>query len=222
MLLSALGLCLCVLSGAPPAGPGPACPAWTGAAGIRQMARAEQELARGVNALRAERHVGPLVVDDRLTRVARAYAAMLVQMGELNHTGPDGRKVADRLRDAKILDWNAAGENLASGSVYDHLVIDENNERVGAVCRDAAEVAAVLVNGWVNSPGHLANMVRPEYTHIGSGAAYAFGGELLYAVHVFAARITCGFAGAGCCVAPDGVGVMCQQGLRCVDRRCEK
>jgi uncharacterized protein YkwD len=216
----ALVLGVLTLGSGTPFGEGPACPAWTGMPGRRLIAQVEQELVQGVNAERAKRGLALLLADERLTTVARAYAAVLAQRGALSHTGPDGKEVAGRVKDAKIFDWSAVGENLASDSVYDHLLIDEHGRRVDAQCRQATELASVLVNGWIASPGHFANMVRPEFTHIGSGAAYAPNAELLYAVHVFATRVSCGFVDAPCCVAPGGRAVRCQEGLHCRGGKC--
>jgi uncharacterized protein YkwD len=51
--------------------------------------------------------------------------------------------------------------------------------------KSVSEIAAALVEAWMNSPGHRANLLDPEFTHLGSsvrvahgaGAWYAFGAQ---------------------------------------------
>ncbi len=64
------------------------------------------------------------------------------------HTAPDGSRPWDRAAAAGSR-CRTVGENIACGQ------------------RSAAEV----VRGWMNSPGHRANILRPEFTRIGVGLA---------------------------------------------------
>jgi len=68
---------------------------------------------------------------------------------------PDGKNVVDRIQPTGYIpnsgDW-VVGENLAWGS--------------GALSTPQA-----IVNGWMNSPGHRANILKPAFTHIGIGLA---------------------------------------------------
>ncbi len=36
-----------------------------------------------------------------------------------------------------------------------------------------SEIATNLVESWMNSPGHRANILNPDYTHIGVGIVHA-------------------------------------------------
>ena len=64
------------------------------------------------------------------------------------HESLDGREVSDRA-EAQGYDYRTVGENIAVGQ------------------RDVAEV----MQGWMDSPGHRENILRTEYTHLGSGVA---------------------------------------------------
>jgi len=77
-------------------------------------------------------------------------------MGDHNffsHTGSDGLSVGDRVTNAGY-DWTAVGENIAAGQP----TID------------------TVMNAWLDSPGHCANIMYPSYTEIGA-ASYAVSGS---------------------------------------------
>ena len=59
------------------------------------------------------------------------------------------------------------------------------------------EMASQIVLGWMASPGHRANILRPEYNEAGIGVAYVNG--YIIATQDFITRVTCGFQGAACC-----------------------
>ncbi|GGP45340.1 hypothetical protein GCM10010287_12400 [Streptomyces variabilis] len=79
---------------------------------------------------------------------AQAHSADMVARDFYAHTAPDGSKPWDRAAAAGSR-CRTVGENIACGQ------------------RSAAEV----VRGWMNSPGHRANILKPEFTHIGVGFA---------------------------------------------------
>ena len=64
----------------------------------------------------------------------------------MDHFRPDGRVCFTALDDLDV-PYSVAGENIAGGY----------------------ETAASVVNGWMNSPGHRANMLDPGFTHMGVG-----------------------------------------------------
>jgi stress response protein SCP2 len=116
------------------------------------------------NAQRARHRLPPLGVDARLAAAAHAHSADMVARGFFAHADPDGRNVDARVR--------AAG--------YPYRVVAEN---IAAGQPDAAAV----VEAWMNSPGHRANILRPEVTQIGVGRAT--GGIGLHWTQVFAAPL---------------------------------
>lgn len=80
-----------------------------------------------------------------------------------SHTGRDGSHVDARASSAGYR-WRAIGENIAAGQMQ----------------ADAA------VQGWINSPGHCANLMAPVYTDM--GAAFAVNNSSsagIYWVQVF-------------------------------------
>lgn len=122
-----------------------------------------------VNEARAERGVAPLMRCEALDRAAQDYALVLEDWGNLSHTGPDGSKPVDRARAAGYGGSTFVGENIASG---------------------AGNVQAAMA-GWMDSPGHRENILRPAYTQIGLGRSVEFANPSPYWVQVFGAGGTC-------------------------------
>lgn len=102
------------------------------------------EVVRLVNEQRAAYGLSKLTTSTELTKVAQTRAKELSQ--SFSHTRPDGQSCFTALRDAGI-DYMAAGENIASGYATPEEV----------------------VNGWMNSDGHRANILSSNFTMIGVG-----------------------------------------------------
>ena len=100
------------------------------------------------NAERATAGLAPLSPDPLLTDAAQAHSADMVARAFYAHTSPDGGEPWHRAAAAGST-RRSIGENIACGQ------------------RSAAEV----VRGWMNSPGHRANILKPGFTHIGIGFA---------------------------------------------------
>ncbi|MGW5618218.1 CAP domain-containing protein [Streptomyces sp. NPDC003877] len=114
-------------------------------AGLERTAATVTDLT---NRARAGAGLPPLAVDPVLTAAAQAHSADMVARAFYAHTAPDGSRPWDRAAAAGST-RRAIGENIACGQ------------------RSPADV----VEGWMNSPGHRANILRPDFTHIGIGFA---------------------------------------------------
>lgn len=90
----------------------------------------------------------PVSLSDVLLRAAQAHAADMAEHGYFSHTGRDGSQVGQRASRAGYT-WRRIGENLAAGQT----------------------TAAQVVQGWLDSPGHCANLMQTGYTEM--GLAYA-------------------------------------------------
>ncbi|MFF4474994.1 CAP domain-containing protein [Streptomyces sp. NPDC001599] len=112
------------------------------------LARTTAEVVGLTNRERAGAGLPALAVDARLTAAAQAHSADMVTRDFYSHTDPDGGKPWDRAAAAGA-DRRTVGENIACGQ------------------RSPAEV----VEGWMNSPGHRANILKADFTHIGVGLA---------------------------------------------------
>lgn len=100
------------------------------------------------NRERTRHGLPPLSADPLLTTAAQAHSADMVARTFYAHTAPDGGQPWDRAAAAGST-RRSIGENIACGQ------------------RSPADV----VEGWMNSPGHRANILKPGFTHIGVGFA---------------------------------------------------
>lgn len=105
----------------------------------------EAEMLRLINQERANEGLAPLAPDPELTEVARRHSADMLSRGYFAHTSPDGRSPFDRI-DAAGIRYQTAGENLA-----------------------LAPTLQIAHRGLMNSPGHRANILRPQFGRVGIG-----------------------------------------------------
>ncbi|MFM7756833.1 MAG: CAP domain-containing protein [Actinomycetota bacterium] len=107
----------------------------------------QADMLAAVNKVRTDRGLVPLALCGTLNTSAQNYANVLVTTGNISHTGPDGSDLRQRIQAAGYLGWTTIGENLAAGQ---------------------GSVAAVM-KAWIESSSHLANLIKPEYRHVGFG-----------------------------------------------------
>jgi uncharacterized protein YkwD len=103
-----------------------------------------------VNAERRQRGIRPLKENRRLTRAAQRYAVVMSRRNFFDHGDFVGRiKAARYLKGAR---GYTVGENIAWGS-WDYATPGN------------------IVEGWMNSPGHRANILNGRFREIGLGVA---------------------------------------------------
>lgn len=96
------------------------------------------------NAEREKRGLGPLVLHPVLMNSARWMAEDMAAKGYFDHTDSLGRGVGLRA-EAFGYDYRIVGQNIAAGHLSARDVVDD----------------------WMKSPGHRANILRPEFREIG-------------------------------------------------------
>jgi hypothetical protein len=116
------------------------------------------EVVRLVNVERAAYGLSPLTSDDKLTQAAAVRASELPSL--FDHTRPDGTSCFTALQ-AVGASYSSAGENIASGQ----------------------PTPAAVVESWMNSPGHRANILSESFARIGVG--YVQSGGTAYWVQLF-------------------------------------
>jgi uncharacterized protein YkwD len=106
-----------------------------------------------LNGERADRGLPALAANAQLGAAAASYAQDLVAGSYFSHTGRDGSTLLDRIRGTGYVPadrpWRL-GENLAWGT--------------GVLAPPGA-----IVQAWMNSPGHRANILDPGFREIGIG-----------------------------------------------------
>jgi len=109
----------------------------------------EREVLAAVNIERARHEVPPVLPLRELNVLARRHSAYLYRAGTLSHEDERGRDAAERV-EAAGLAYSRVGENVAMN-------------------QNAANPAEEVVRGWMNSPEHRANILDPQFTHVGTG-----------------------------------------------------
>jgi uncharacterized protein YkwD len=104
----------------------------------------------------------PLSVDSRLVLAARGHSSDMASQDYFSHQGRDGSRPWDRVS-RQGYSFQAVGENIAAGYTSPQAVVE----------------------GWLASPGHCANLMNPKFTETGVGQATG-GSYRIYWTQVFA------------------------------------
>ncbi|MFI0816406.1 CAP domain-containing protein [Streptomyces sp. NPDC021098] len=111
---------------------------------------AEAQVVELVNDERAKVGCSPVKVNAKLTEAAEAHSEDMAEHSNMSHTGSDGSSPGDRITRAGY-SWSTYGENVAYG--------------YGS--------AKSVMEGWMNSSGHKANILNCDFKEIGVGLSGA-------------------------------------------------
>ncbi|GAA2243570.1 hypothetical protein GCM10010401_15780 [Rarobacter faecitabidus] len=114
-------------------------------------------LLKELNDLLVKQGLRPLTPSPALTSVAQKWTAQQYRQNTLAHNPKVGSLIPKN--------WRSWGENVGWALGY-------------------ANNAVTIHQGWVDSPGHYANMTASKFTHVGIG--YVEGKNGAYATQVFA------------------------------------
>ncbi|OXY91317.1 sigma-70 family RNA polymerase sigma factor [Streptomyces diastatochromogenes] len=106
-----------------------------------------------VNKERAAAGCGPLTEDPQLEKAAQGHSDDMAARNFFDHTNPDGADPGQRITAAGYR-WSTYGENIAQGQQTPQAVMDS----------------------WMNSPGHRANILNCSFKDIGVGVHKGSGG----------------------------------------------
>ncbi|MEU6271971.1 sigma-70 family RNA polymerase sigma factor [Streptomyces populi] len=106
-----------------------------------------------VNKERAAAGCGPVTEDPQLEDAAQAHSADMAARDFFEHTNPDGADPGERITAAGYR-WSTYGENIAMGQ----------------------QTPAAVMDSWMNSPGHRANILNCSFKNIGVGVHKGSGG----------------------------------------------
>lgn len=121
-----------------------------------ELEPSQQEMLDRVNEARSEARqcgddtheaVAPLAWSCQLAEAALRHSREMAEEEFFGHAGMDEQGVASRVSDAGYA-WMAVGENIAAGQQDVDSVMD----------------------GWLESPGHCANIMNEDFTEMGSAA----------------------------------------------------
>lgn len=132
---------------------------------VPDLPRLALETSRRVNEARAGLDLDPLVLSPELSMIARLHSEDMAARGYFSHRSPEGASVASRV--------------FAAGMVFDTL--GENLFKI----EGADDPVPVVVEGWMTSTVHRANIVSSGFDECGVGVAVDDKGTL-YFTQVFA------------------------------------
>lgn len=119
---------------------------------VSAEAQAAAEVLKLVNEERAKVGCSAVAANSALSELAEKFSDDMAARGFFDHTDPDGASPWDRAAKAGISDLG--GENIARGQ---------------------ADAAAVM-EAWMNSPGHRANILNCDFKTLGVGVHLGPGG----------------------------------------------
>jgi uncharacterized protein YkwD len=115
-----------------------------------QFDRMAREVLSLTNQERAKLGLSPLTWNDTLAQVGTAHCQDMIDKNYFAHNSPDGKGPPDRATAAGY-QWTRIGENIAAGYT----------------------TAAEVMKGWMNSPDHKENILRPQFRELGVGLRQA-------------------------------------------------
>jgi len=119
--------------------------------------QAESDVFDLVNEERASAGVNPLSWSDALYELAKAHSNDMCDRGFFSHINPEGEDPTGRGR---------AGH---AGSYTFTPIVPDPFFGVGENIAMGQTSASQVMDDWMNSPGHRANILNGSYTHIGVG-----------------------------------------------------
>jgi uncharacterized protein YkwD len=120
-----------------------------------------QDILVLTNAERSNAGLGSLTLHPLLNQAAQAHAQDMADNSYFSHTGLSGSTAGTRITATGYV-WQTYGENIAMGY----------------------RSANAVMTGWMNSPGHRANILKTNFLDIGIGYALSPSGQAYY-VQVF-------------------------------------
>lgn len=106
----------------------------------------EKQVVELTNAERTKAGLAPLQIDNAVMASAHAKSADMAKNNYFSHTSPTYGSPFDQMKAAGI-SYRSAGENIAQGQ----------------------QTPEQVVQAWMNSEGHRANILNSSFTHIGVG-----------------------------------------------------
>ncbi len=108
-----------------------------------------QQVLNLTNVERTNAGLQPLRLNEKLNQSAQAHSQDMAIADYFSHTGANGSNAGDRAASAGYY-YSSLGENIAAGYITPQEV----------------------VQGWMNSPGHRANIMNAGYQELGIGYYY--------------------------------------------------
>jgi uncharacterized protein YkwD len=125
--------------------------------GVKYLEKLEELVFDLTNEIRRAKGLASLNQDNELRNVARAYSTDMLVRRFFDHTNPDGVSFHDRILNNYHHWLRFTGENIWGAFGYDSS--------------KTQKLAKEIVDDWMSSPTHRANLLDPDFTHLGVGVS---------------------------------------------------
>ena len=125
---------------------------------INGFSKEQVEVLNLVNKERKANGLKPLTLNKELSNVANIKSRDMIEKGYFDHTSPTYGSPFDMMKKFNI-SYNTAGENIAMGQ----------------------KTPSEVMNSWMNSSGHRANILNSTYTELGVGIQKDSNGTIYWA-----------------------------------------
>jgi uncharacterized protein YkwD len=141
---------------------------WCQSAFAQEPNAIEKRAFDQTNLVRLQNGLPPLTWDADVCRMARTHSESMSQKHYFSHVTPEGLRLRERARAAGILRYSVLGENIAYSQGYD-------------------DAGAYVVEKWMQSPKHRANILSSEFRAMAIGSFVAPDGSI-YLTQTFITR----------------------------------
>jgi uncharacterized protein YkwD len=128
----------------------------------------EKRAFEQTNLVRVKNGLPPFIWDADVCRMARIHSESMSRNRYFSHVTPEGLRLRERARAAGILQFSVLGENIAYSQGYD-------------------DPAAFVVEQWMQSSKHRANILSTEFRAMAIGSFVAPDGSI-YLTQTFITR----------------------------------
>tara|TARA_B100001115_G_C15777244_1_gene381997 strand:+ start:243 stop:803 length:561 start_codon:yes stop_codon:yes gene_type:complete len=134
-----------------------------------------QKIFEKTNAIRTSRGLSELAQNDDMDQLAQLHSNNMVEYNFYDHVDHQGKSPSQRADDLNF-EWRRIAENIAEVPWRENVLKCGNT-------KSAELISECVIEGWRNSPGHLANMTG-EFDQLGVGVAFT-NDSIAYFTQVF-------------------------------------
>jgi len=141
---------------------------------FKYMEAVEKDILIYVNEERAKAGLNPLTWEEQMRPIARYKSNNMLQHNYFDHNTPslNNARPMDLATKYFKYDTNNYGENLFYSQGY----------------AESTTTAKYLVDQWMNSPGHRANILNGSWTKMSAGVVFSSEGNWVYATQHFSTK----------------------------------
>jgi uncharacterized protein YkwD len=141
---------------------------------VYKNAQIEQYIFEYTNMERSSYGLEALVLDSALSQISQDHSDDMAENDYFSHINLDGETPTDR---AIAADYNVVkylGDGYYSTGIGENIakMPTGNVIGIGHVSDDAESIAKAIVDAWMDSDGHRANILNSQYTNMGIGVAF--------------------------------------------------